>query len=971
MTEPSPTRLLNRLAALIGLLLIGFAILFGWQSWRTEKAEQIRQMQTVLEISEKALDRHFSHIEAGLKGLALDLMPDDGLISDTRAQRLLRRFHDLHPYAVAIHLVAPDGQLLATSLPNMPAPLPTLAQEPAFKNFLATIKPDTRIDLSRPVFGAVSKQWVFPMRYVLRRADGQVAAFVISSMPVDLMQTFWRDAPVAEGATIGLLRDDGYLLTRFPVPSHLGQEVIYGQPRDGAVTRHLKHNRYPARGYVEGTNQLAGTTFSNVFMRLGHYPVTLFVAMPIAEIQRAWWQSVQIPFLLIAALFISGFLGYRYTLTRQLALNAQVRRSAHALQASEEEQRFLIDHLMAGVIVHGPDGVVIRSNPQASHLLGLTVEQTQGRAVIDPAWHFLHEDGTRMPIDEYPVARVIRTGIAVSDLVLGVQQPAGEEPAWVLCNAYPELTATGALRQVVVTFVDITARKRIEQTLAQSERRYRMLYESSMNGVLMTRPDGLILGANPAACAIFGLSEAALCKRSRDDITDLQDPRLILLIKQLQTEGHAQGEITMLRGDGTRFDAEISSVIYVDDAGETLSSVVVRDITDRRHAQASLAAKELAERANRAKSEFVARMSHELRTPLNAILGFSQIMQMDRQQPLIGRQHEWMQHIVQAGGHLLSLIDDLLDVSRLESGSLKIEQSAIDILDVTHEAMHEMSMQADAAHIALSIESPPDQIPLVQGDRTRLKQVLINLISNGIKYNRPGGQVTLRLSINGPQLRLTVQDTGMGMTPSQLESLFQPFNRLGREKSSIEGTGIGLVITRSLVELMGGQLSVQSTEGVGSEFSMDLSVAAPPKAVIPKNTTEHDSTKIESDLKAHVLYIDDEKANRLLVEAYCKLRPGFQLSLANDGPSGLALAKEIQPDLFLIDMMMPLMNGIQVLQAIRAHPALRSRPCIALSANAMPDQINAALAAGFDGYITKPMSFTTLFAEIDRVLTRV
>ncbi len=974
MHEPSSTRLLTRLATLLGLLLLCFAGLFGWHSWQATQQEQVRQMRSALHISETALDRYFSQVQASLGQLAQDLLLSNRLPQAEHARQLVQRFHGLHPETLAIHIVAPDGQLLATSPPR-PGPLPTLAHEPAFLHFLSSLDATTQMDLGRPVQGALTGQWIFPVRFVLRNDQGRVLGFIVSSMPVDFMQTFWRGAPVTPNATIGLIRDDRYLLTRYPIPANVALDTVYGEPRDGALTRHLLQNRFPLEGMVEGSNQLAGTLFSNVFRRMAHFPVTVFVAMPVADIQRLWWQQARVPFLLIGLLFLGGLGGYRFTLKHQRSWHAATQRAAQVLQEAEAEQRFLIDHLMAGVVVHSPDGKVLRSNPQACRLLGLSPEQMQGRAVIDPAWCFLHEDCTPMAIDEYPVAQVIRSGQAVSDLVAGVRQPGQDEPAWVLCNAYPEFTAEHTLRQVVVTFVDITARKRMAQTLARSESRYRMLYENSMNGVMITAIDGAVLAANQAACAIFGLREDELRQRHRGDLTDEQDPRVATLMSQHRQEGHAQGEITMRRGDGSTFDAEISTVTYSDATGETLSSVVVRDITDRRRAEAALAAMALAERANLAKSEFVARMSHELRTPLNAILGFSQILQLDRQQPLAGRQREWLQHIMQAGGHLLALIDDLLDVSRLESGSLKIEQSDVDACEVAREAVRETRVQAAAASVALSIDLPAAPLPCIRGDRTRLKQVLLNLMSNAIKYNRPGGQVSVRAELKGGSLGLIVQDTGLGMSPQQLAQLFQPLNRLGREQSAIEGTGIGLVITRSLIELMGGQLSVQSQEGLGSAFRIDLPLCqAPLNATTPATALptpdllEPAPEQPAAGQHTRVLYIDDEAANRALLLAYGQLRPDLQLSVSEDGPSGLNQARQMRPDILLIDMMMPGLNGVQVLQKVRADPLLQATPCVAVSANAMQTQIDDALEAGFDGYLTKPLAAGDLFREIDRIL---
>ncbi len=855
---PQPARQLRRLALLLSTLLLGFVVLFGWLSWRSEKADQILAMQTVLELGEKALDQYFVQMDAGLQALALELGAQGGLADLQQAQHLLQRYNRLHPETVSVNLLRLDGQVLVSSVGRRPGGgadgnphggLPTLAQAPSYRVFLAELRPDTQLDLGRPLAGALSQQWVFPMRQVLRGDQGQPAAVLAVGIPVALLQSFWRDVPAFGKASIGLIRDDGYLLSRYPSPPNPDAASLYGVPRQGALRQHLVANGYPARGYVEGINQITGLLHGNVFMRLQHYPVTLFVSLPAAEFVAAWWQRVRVPILLVGLLGGVGMFGYGHMLRSQQAWANERRQADAVLRASEQEQRFLLDHLLAGVIVHGPCGAVLRCNPQAALLMGLTEAQMLGQVTIDPAWRFMREDGSTMPRSDYPVFQVLRTGAPVRGVVLGVVQPGRAQPVWLLGDAYPEFViehatdhgtaqthvrsaeiapsagAAAAIHRVVVTFVDISGRRQVEQTLAQSERRYRLLFENSLDGVLQTRPDGSILSANPAACSIFGMDEAALRARGRNGLVDPADPRVAVLLAQRVRDGRTSGEITMLRGDGSPFEAEVSSVLYTDDTGQPLSSLLLRDVTNRRQAEAALAAKDAAEQANHAKTAFMARMSHELRTPLNAILGFSQVLVDDASPPLTALQQQRVQHIQHAGDHLLSLINDLLDLSRIESGAL------------------------------------------------------------------------------------------------------------------------------------------QRATGQGTDFVLHGLSAAPTTSVITPATTP-----VAALATGHVLYIDDDSVNRLLMQAFLDNWPGLQLSLAADGASGLALARQAVPDLVLIDMMMPVMDGLQVLQALRSNPLLCAIPCVAVSANAMPQEIDDALAAGFDGYLTKPLLAAALLAEIDRAL---
>ncbi len=969
MPSADPIRFLNRLAGVLLLLVLGFAAVFGWQAWRSEKQDQIGQLRTVLELTERSVDNHLQQMEANLKGLAADLLTPDGRIVDpAQALGLINRVKALHADVASITLESLNGGVLASSNADPKAAPPNLAPEPAFIESVAEVTPGSTMLLTRPLLGPVGRRWVMPLRYVIRDAQAQPVAFVVASLPVELLQTFWQDAPVMTRVSVGLLRDDGYLLSRYPVPIGATPEVTFGTPRGGALRQFLVQQGLPQAGYAEGFNQLMGTSYGNVFRRLNHYPVTLFVGMPMQAYREAWWQRVKVPFALLGFLSLFGFAMYRYTLGRQLLWAAERERAQQVLEASEREQRFLVDHLLAGVIVHDAQGVVRSCNAQACRLLGLTREQMTGRTLLDPGWHFLREDGSRMPLAEYPVTRVLATGEAAHDLVLGAVASRVGEPVWLIGNAYPEFDADGRLRQAVLTFVNITPRKLAEQALEQSESRYRMLFENSMDAVLQTLPDGSVLAANNAACAMFGLSESGLKQRGRAGLADPADPRLARLLKERARTGRASGEITMLHGDGRHFEAEVASSVYTDTAGRSMSSLVIRDVTEQRRAQAGLRAKELAERANRAKSEFVARMSHELRTPLNAILGFSEVLQLDAQHPLTPDQHERLGHVQRAGDHLLLLINDLLDLSRIEAGALKVQLEDVDVLDVVNEAKREVAAQASARQVHVRVKAPAGGLVIARGDRTRLRQVVLNLLSNAIKYNRPEGRVSVQIATTAKRLRLSVRDSGLGMSPSQLDTLFEPFNRLGREASMIEGTGIGLVIARNLVELMGGTLKVRSQAGVGSEFSVDLPLARTAAAAHGAASLPSPADTSPTTLVGRVLYIDDDEVNRLLMQAYLGERDGIEFRAVSDGRAGIAQAREARPDILLIDLMMPGMSGFEVLQTLRADAMLRHLPCVAVSANAMPEEIGEALAAGFDGYLTKPLSRQALLAEIERLL---
>ena len=505
---------------------------------------------------------------------------------------------------------------------------------------------------------------------------------------------------------------------------------------------------------------------------------------------------------------------------------------------------------------------------------------------------------------------------------------------------------------------------------------------SLLNAALESSPDGLVVvdlsyrvvAHNRRYVALWGLPVELMAHDdglalTRFVASQFRDPVAFeARVRALRQQPEAELFDTFELRDGRTFERYVSPQRIDQRCVGTV--IAWRDITERRQADALRVAKEVAEAANRGKSAFVSRMSHELRTPLNAILGFSEVLMMGGPQTLAAPQQQQVERIHAAGGHLLLLIEDLLDVSRLDSDAMAVRSDAVDAAASVHDAVRSLQSMADLRGVSLAVDA--DLAPgacQVQADRTRLQQVLLNLLSNAIKYNRTGGSVQVRLQPVAGRLRIEVVDDGIGLDPLQLQGLFQPFNRLGREHTAVPGTGIGLVISRKLVELMGGTLEVRSVPQQGSVFSFELpSAERPQPAARPVTAALARGPVLRREVTGRVLYIDDDEVNRLLMQALLAFRPGVVLQLAVDGASGIAAAQQAPPDLLLIDMRLPDIGGLQVLQALRAWPPGQGLPCVAVSANAMPEEIAEALRSGFDGYITKPLVVDRLLAEVDRVL---
>src|SRR3990172_8164459 len=430
-------------------------------------------------------------------------------------------------------------------------------------------------------------------------------------------------------------------------------------------------------------------------------------------------------------------------------------------------------------------------------------------------------------------------------------------------------------------------------------------------------------------------------------------------------------DLTYICKDGSRFPAIVSITALRDDYNEIIGYLLIgADNSVRKQVEAELTnAKAAAEKANLAKSEFLSSMSHELRSPLNAILGFAQLMESGSPLPT-PTQKESIGQILKAGWYLLELINEVLDLALIESGKLSLSLESVPLVDVMLECQAMIEPQAQKSGIRMTF--PPSDCPFyIKADRTRLKQVLINLLSNAIKYNREGGTVIVDCTAStAKRIHISVQDTGEGLSPEKLAQLFQPFNRLGQEASAEEGTGIGLVVSKRLVELMGGEIGVESTVGKGSVFWIELNLAAEPQPVV--NAAEPlplIQARVQQGAALRtLLYVEDNRANMQLVEQLIARRPDMRLLSAGDGTRGIALARTHQPEVILMDINLPGISGIQALKILREDPATAHIPVLAISANAMPHDIKKGLEAGFFRYLTKPIKVNEFMDALDMAL---
>ncbi|OEZ91594.1 hybrid sensor histidine kinase/response regulator [Duganella phyllosphaerae] len=449
-------------------------------------------------------------------------------------------------------------------------------------------------------------------------------------------------------------------------------------------------------------------------------------------------------------------------------------------------------------------------------------------------------------------------------------------------------------------------------------------------------------------------------------------------------------DMTFIRKDGSRLPASMS-VSALRDAGQNVIGYLLMgtDNTARKQAereQALLdqrlreqqlalqdtnveleAARALAEKANLAKSEFLSAMSHELRTPLNAVLGFAQLLASDKPPPTVAQQRS-LDQILKGGWYLLQLINEILDLAMIESGKVTMSQESMGLAEVLKDCQSLIAPQAEKRGIRLFFAAMSEPF-FVHADRTRVKQVMINLLSNAIKYNRRGGMVIVECThAEGDRVRVSVTDTGAGLNAEQVEQLFQPFNRLGQEEGAEEGTGIGLVVTKQLTELMGGVIGVFSEVGVGTTFWIELAASVEPVLEIAATDLPPAVAEgADAPLKT-LLYIEDNPANLNLVEQLVLRRSDLKLLTAIDGYAGIELARTYQPDVILMDINLPGISGFGCLKILQEDAATAHIPVLALSANAMARDVEKGVEAGFFQYLTKPINVTQFMRALDEAL---
>jgi PAS domain S-box-containing protein len=678
---------------------------------------------------------------------------------------------------------------------------------------------------------------------------------------------------------------------------------------------------------------------------------------------------------------------------RIMISNISARKQAEeALIKAGALQKAIFDSANFSSIATDAKGVIQIFNVGAERMLGYTAQEVMNK--ITPADI---SDAQEIIARAKTLSSELDTEITPGFEALVFKASRGIEDIYELTyirkdgSRFPAVVSVTALRDdedAIIGYLligtDNTARKQIEEERKKLDQRLRdqqyytrSLIEANIDALMTTDPAGIITDVN----------------RQMELLTDCTRDELIgAPFKKYFTEPErAEAAINLALSDKKVTNYELTArtrggmetVVSYNattfyDRDRNLQGVfaAARDVTERKRLDLVLkeksveleSSRSLAEKANLAKSDFLSSMSHELRSPLNAILGFAQLLESELPPPTL-RQQESIAQILRAGWHLLKLINEILDLTKIESGQMPMSNEPVALAEIMLECQSMLENQAQLRGVSLIF--PATQEPhFVMADRTRLKQVFINLLTNAIKYNTLQGDVEVSCAL-GEQgcVRVSVRDTGMGLSPEQLSQLFQAFNRLGQEAGGVEGTGIGLVVAKQLVELMGGRIGVESQVAVGSVFWFELVSVAEPTTVMDSSAAAVATTALPDPARPRtLLYVEDNAANMKLVERIIERYPNMSLLTATSGLSGIQLARTHLPDVILLDINLPGINGFETLKLLRDDPLTAHIPALAISANAMPSDIKKGDAAGFLRYLTKPIVVTELMAALNETL---
>ncbi len=682
------------------------------------------------------------------------------------------------------------------------------------------------------------------------------------------------------------------------------------------------------------------------FIRGIYWPYSVYgvlTASPWRSFEHAAWVVFEDVFLVISCF-------------RSITEMRSIANRTAALELSEQNSRQIFQEAPIGMAVVGLNEKFLQANAKLCQMVDYSEQELRDRTPLE----ITHADDV---VFSREIAKAMLNGEVHSRVEKRYVRKDGGI-VWAARTGCVIRDEAGNPRHFLIMVEDISKRKKAEEAVRDSEERYRLLFETNPYPVWVYDPETLaFLAVNQGAIDCYGFSREEFLSMKIKDIRPSED--VVALLDDVSQSSPETSRWRHRKKNGTVIDVEITAR-PISFNGKQARLVLVNDVTERLRGERALEqARNEADRANKAKSEFLSRMSHELRTPLNAILGFGQLLERQNPTPI---QRNRIGHVINAGRHLLGLINEVLDISRIEVGRMQLSLEPVCLAETIGETLDLMRPLAQERNIKLTADIDLDDSVHVRADRQRLKQVLLNLLTNGVKYTPISGSVTVSCAGNGTEkLRIRVADTGPGIAKEKLARLFTPFDRLGAEQSEVEGTGLGLALSQRLMHAMGGSIGVEDSQGKGSIFWIEL-----PRIKSPLEQTRPRKSKVcqprrREDGKRTVLYIEDNLSNLTLVEQLLEERPEIELLSAMQGRVGLDLARQHTPDLVLLDLHLPDLPGWEVLSKLKADPSTAQIPVVVISADATTPQVKRLLKAGAANYLTKPLDVAEFFHVVDKL----
>ena len=786
-------------------------------------------------------------------------------------------------------------------------------------------------------------------------APGQTRAILVAAYGLEEIQGFVDKYESSQGVSLTVTDQSGNVLA-----SPGGGQTLTSRATDPLVVDALK-----GRSAVTTVGRPSGRLVS-AYEPVPELGWTVTASVP-ERVALAGVSHLRSAVLLVAAILAMVLATGLLLLARALRARAQAEEGRARLAAIVESS----EDAIIGITL---DGIITSWNVGAERLYWYTAKEAVGQDISilappdrkDEASQNLERIREGERVEQFETVRVTKDGT----------------PRDVSLTSSLVRDRKGEVVGASVIAQDITAHKQMEDAVRESEQRYRLLVESAQDMVFTLSPEGKFVSLNAGFEAMTGWKREDWIGKDFGPLIHPED----LEAAKIRVAQMRLGErlppfpVRLATSSGGWRTAESVSSPLVTDGSVVQIVGIVRDITERKQAEEELRrarneaerakveaerAREGAERANRAKSEFLSRMSHELRTPLNAVLGFGQLLEMDS---LNQEQHEGVAQILKGGRHLLDLINEVLDIARIEVGRIALSLEPVALDESVLGAVDLIRPLATERGIRLGTEISESQ-GYVTADRQRLKQVLLNLLSNAVKYNRPGGSVAVRcVPVSGGRARVEVADDGLGIAPEYMSRLFVPFERLGAETSGVEGTGLGLALSKRLVEVMGGTLEVESAPGRGSTFSVSLPAAEGPESGLERGGSKG-LVLAALNGEGTILHIEDNPANLKLIERILSGVRGVRLLSAMQGSLGLDMARQHRPDVILLDLNLPDIQGQEVLGLLRADPRTRDIPVLVVSADATPEQLRKLRAAGAKAYLTKPLDVQRFLRVVGEALS--